>query len=207
MIIENKNGRLYIQWKSEPHLQKNFQLYKSRHGQLMSLLNNQDNTRKLVQFWIDMTLCESSLKEKWEPENRIQRALEHLMCYSEEICYWAATKLWKEDSYQSWEEYFFLARCLVYDVKAFQRIVVKYQSEKSSLDTFLTDILIKYIKDEAVIAKFSKWRLLCKKSDKELREALQRYGEYEPEISRIILLVNISNKFTIIIKYRIMQQE
>ncbi len=46
--------------------------------------------------------------------------------------------------------------------------------------------MIKTIKHETDVGKFSCWRLLYKKSDKELKEALQTAGCNEPDISRFI---------------------
>ncbi|MCC3532505.1 MAG: hypothetical protein JGK21_31600 [Microcoleus sp. PH2017_22_RUC_O_B] len=45
--------------------------------------------------------------------------------------------------------------------------------------------MIKIIRSELGIGKFSPWRLLDTKSDIELREALQKYGHREPDISQI----------------------
>ncbi len=191
MTVENNQGRSTIKWKTEPHLQSNIELYKSRHKKFASLFNQEDNGRGLVHFWIDMAFKDLPPKEEWEPENRVQKAWKHLTVYCEESCYWAAEKLssdiWKEDKYQSWEEYLFFARCLIYDDTKFRHILAKYNSKNSSLDTYVTAVLIKDIKNEAAVAKFSKWRLLHKKSDKELKEALSRAGSYEPEISRFLL--------------------
>jgi len=190
MTLENNKVRLTIKWKTDPHLQSNIELYKSRHKKFASLFNQENNRRDLVQFWIDMALNDLPVKEEWEPEKRVQNAWKHLSVYCEESCYWAAEKLssdvWKEDKYQSWEEYLFFARCLIYNDNKFRYILAKYNSNNYSLDTHLTTVLINAIKDEAAVAKFSKWRLLHKKIDKELKEALVRAGRYEPEISRFL---------------------
>ncbi|MGI2904373.1 sigma-70 family RNA polymerase sigma factor [Tolypothrix sp. VBCCA 56010] len=189
MTVENNKGRSTIKWKTDPHLQSNIELYKSRHKKFASLFNQENNGRDLVQFWIDMAFNDLPALEEWEPEKRVQNAWEHLSVYCEESCYWAAEKLssdvWKEDKYQSWEEYLFFARCLIYNYNKFRYVLAKYNSN-NSLDTYLTTVLINAIKDEAAVAKFSKWRLLHKKSDRELKEALVRAGRYEPEISQFL---------------------
>ncbi|MGH8000919.1 MAG: sigma factor-like helix-turn-helix DNA-binding protein [Brasilonema sp.] len=187
MTVENHQGYLTIKWKTEPHLQTNIELYKSRHKKFASLINQDENGRGLVQFWIDMAFNDKPPKEDWEPEKRVQKAWEHLSAYCEESCYRAAVQVWKDDTSKSWEEYIFISRCLVYETTKFRQILAKYNSNDSSIDTYLTGVLIKNIKDEAAVAKFSKWRLLHKKSEKELKEALSRAGRYEPEISRFVL--------------------
>ncbi|MBD2002738.1 MULTISPECIES: sigma factor-like helix-turn-helix DNA-binding protein [Cyanophyceae] len=186
MTLENKNGRLTIQLKSEPNLKRNVELYKNRHKKFVSLCNQQDKGRGLVQFWMDIALKDLTPKEEWEPANRVQMALEHLTVYCEESCYRAAEQVWKEDKYQSWEEYLFFARCFIYEQNKFKQILDKYNFDNSSLNTYITGVLIRTIKDKAAVSKFSRWRLLCKKSDKELKEALFRDGHSEPEISRFL---------------------
>jgi RNA polymerase sigma factor (sigma-70 family) len=189
MIGENNVSYFTIKWKTEPHLQRNIELYKSRNAKFASLFNQQDNGRGLVQFWIDMALNRLPPREEWEPQNRIQKAWEHLRVYCEESCYKAALEVGKYDydfSTTFWEEYIFLARCLLYESINFQDILRKYNFHHSSFDTYITGILIKSVKNEVFVAKFSKWRLLYQKSNKELKEALMRAGRDEPEISRFL---------------------
>ncbi len=187
MTVENNQGYSTIKWKTEPHLQSNIELYKRRHYKLASLTNQDDNSRGLVQFWMDIAFNDLPPKENWEPKNRVQRAWEHLTAYCEESCYRATVQVWKDDTSKSWEEYIFLSRCFIYEATKFRQMLAKYNSNDSSLDTYVTCVLIKNIKDSSAVAKFSKWRLLHKKSDKELKEALGRDGRYEPEISRFLL--------------------
>ncbi|WP_414583057.1 sigma-70 family RNA polymerase sigma factor [Scytonema sp. PCC 10023] len=187
MTVENNKGYSTIKWKTEPQMHCNIELYKSRHHKFASLVNQDDNGKGLVQFWIDMAFNNLPPKEDWEPEIRVQKAWEHLTAYCEESCYRAAVQVWKDDTSKSWEEYIFLSRCFIYEATKFRQILAKYNSNDSSLDTYVTGVLIKNIKDSAAVAKFSKWRLLHKKSDKELKEALSRAGRYEPEISRFLL--------------------
>ncbi|BAZ10276.1 hypothetical protein NIES4071_20910 [Calothrix sp. NIES-4071] len=185
MTIDSTLNHKVIRWQAEPHLQRNFDLYSTQHEDF-ALLLSRGSQRGLVEFWLDIALNSFSPRQAWEPESRVSKAWEHLKLYCEESCYRAATLVWKEDKYRCWEEYIFLARCLVYDTARFQAILTKYNPSDSPLDVYMTEVLRKTIKDEATVAKFSKWRLLCKKSDKELREALVRYGRLEPEISRFL---------------------
>lgn len=185
MTIDNSIGRRSIQWKAELHLQRNIDLYKTQHDQFAALLN-QKSEQGLIQFWLDMALNNLPSKYDWEPENRSQKAWEHLSLYCEESCYRAASQVWKENQYKCWEEYIFFARCLVYDPVRFRAILAKYDPSISPLSAYIIEVLRKTIKDEGAVAKFSKWRLLCKKSNKELQEALIRYGICEPKVSRFL---------------------
>ncbi|MBW4636552.1 MAG: sigma-70 family RNA polymerase sigma factor [Iphinoe sp. HA4291-MV1] len=187
MTVENNKGYSTIKWKTEPQMHFNIELYKSRHYKFASLVNQDDNGKGLVQFFLDMAFNDRPPKEDWEPETRVQKAWEHLSAYCEESCYRAAVTVWKDDTSKSWEEYIFLSRCFIYSATKFRQILAKYNSNDSSVDTYVTGVLIKNIKDSAAVAKFSKWRLLHKKSYKELKEALLRAGRYEPEISRFLL--------------------
>ncbi|WP_375492548.1 sigma-70 family RNA polymerase sigma factor [uncultured Nostoc sp.] len=185
MTVDNSIERRTIQWKPEPYLQRNIDLYKIKHDQFAALLH-QKNEQGLVQFWLDMALNNLPSKYNWEPENRIEKAWQHLSLYCEESCYRAASQVWKENQYKCWEEYIFFARCLVYDPVKFRDILAKYDPKISPLYAYIIEVLRKTIKDEGAVAKFSKWRLLCKKSNKELKEALIRYGICEPEVSRFL---------------------
>jgi RNA polymerase sigma factor (sigma-70 family) len=213
MAVDRKVGRSVIQWKPESHLKRNINLYQIKHDYFSRLLNQDNDTPKeslsrrsdtlrvacfpggvydrgMVKFWIDIALNDFPAKQAWEPENRVKKAWEHLSLYCEESCYRAASQVWKDTKYQCWEEYIFLARCLIYNTEKFRTILTKYDTSASSLHTYMTEVLRKTIKDEGAIAKFSKWRLLCKKSGKELKEALIRYGIFEPEISRFLFARN-----------------
>jgi RNA polymerase sigma factor (sigma-70 family) len=185
MTIDNSTSHTAIHWQAEPHLQRNFDLYKTRHEKFRELLE-QKSEPAIVLFWLNMALHNLPLKQPWEAENRIHQAWQHLSIYCEESCYRAASQVWKDNKYKSWEEYIFIARCLIYDDDKFQAILSKYNPSNSQLYTYITEVLRKTIKDESTVAKFSKWRLLCKKSNKELREALIRDGKVEPEISRCL---------------------
>lgn len=185
MAVEQPIGCTAIKWKPEPHLQRNINLYQIQHEQFAALCDRNDESG-IVQFWLDIALNDLPSKQTWEPQNRVEKAWEHLSLYCEESCYRAASQVWKENQYKSWEEYIFFARCLVYDSGRFRAILAKYDPSQASLYTYMTEVLRKTIKDESAVSKFSKWRLLCKRSNKELKEALFRYGRFEPEISRFL---------------------
>ncbi|BAZ10160.1 hypothetical protein NIES4071_19740 [Calothrix sp. NIES-4071] len=186
MDLGNSNVNLAIRWKPEVYLQRNIELYKSRHEKFIFLSNQKDNIRELVQFWIDMAVYDLPPQENWEPNNRVQKAWEHLAVYCEESCYYAALNVWKAENSQSWEELIFLARCLIYDRDKFKNVLVQYNNVNSLLDTYITKILINTVKDKTSIGKFSTWRLFIHKSDKELKEALFRDGRSELEISKFL---------------------
>lgn len=186
MDLGSDSANSNIRWKSEAHLQRNIELYKSRHEKFISLSNQKDNIRELVQFWIDVALYDLPPQENWESNNRVQKAWEHLTVYCEESCYHATFEVWKIDQSQSWEELIFLARSLIYERDRFKNILVQYNNVNSSLDTYITKILINNVKDKTSIGKFSKWRLFVHKSDKELKEALYRDGRCELEISQYL---------------------
>lgn len=186
MDLGSDSANSNIRWKSEAHLQRNIELYKSRHEKFVSLSKGEDNIRELVQFWIDVALYDLPPQENWESNNRVQKAWEHLAVYCEESCYHATFEVWKIDKSQSWEELIFLARSLIYERDRFKNILVQYNNVHSSLDTYITKIIINSVKDKTSIGKFSKWRLFIHKSDKELKEALYRDGRCEPEISQFL---------------------
>jgi hypothetical protein len=105
-----------IRWKTESNLKKNLDLYISKNQNFASLFNCEDKSGEIVKFWMDMALYNLPLKEEWEPENRVQKAWEHLTLYCEESCYWAAFQVWKNDKSKSWEEYIFICRCFIYEL-------------------------------------------------------------------------------------------
>jgi RNA polymerase sigma factor (sigma-70 family) len=111
--------------------------------------------------------------------------LQHLASYFEKDCYYAARKVGSKSSDCSWEEYLYCARVFLCNYEVFIKLLQFYNvSHQVSLDTYVQQSLIKTI--QASISKFSRWRLLTHESDKYLREALQRAGTQEPNISQII---------------------
>ncbi|MEH2445566.1 MAG: sigma-70 family RNA polymerase sigma factor [Nostoc sp.] len=186
IMLTNQNNQLTLQWKHQPSLQRNLKLYEDKHPEFSNLFFHDDKGIDIVNFWRKVASDESQLIADWEPSNKIQLAYEHLASYFEEKCYWAAKDLCKERNANSWEEYLCIARLLVYNPLKLKEILVKYNSESANIDTYITNIITKHIKYSAEVNRFSRWRLLYKKSDKELIEALKVFGIIEPEISLII---------------------
>ncbi|AVH71557.1 sigma-70 family RNA polymerase sigma factor [Nostoc sp. 'Lobaria pulmonaria (5183) cyanobiont'] len=186
IVICNENNQLALQWKHQPSLQRNLKLYEDKHPEFSNLFRHQDKGIDIANFWRKVAFDESQLIADWEPSNKTQLAYEHLASYFEEKCYWAAKDLCKDRNVNSWEEYLCIARLLVYNPLKLKEILVKYNSKSANIDTYLTNILINHIKYSAEVHRFSRWRLLYKKSDKELIEALKALGIIEPEISLII---------------------
>ena len=186
IVLINQNNQLTLQWKHQPSLQRNLKLYEEKHDYFSNLFCREDKGIDIANFWRKVILNESQLIADWEPSNKIQLAYEHLASYFEEKCYWAAKELCKERNANSWEEYLFIARLLVYNPLKLKEILVKYNSQTANIDTYISTTLTNYIKSSAEVNRFSRWRLLYKKSDKELIEALKVFGIIEPKISLII---------------------
>ncbi|MEH2258093.1 sigma-70 family RNA polymerase sigma factor [Nostoc sp.] len=186
IMLTNQNNQLVLQWKHQPSLQRNLKLYEEKHDYFSNLFCHQGKGIDVANFWRKVAFDESQLIADWEPSNKIQLAYEHLASYFEEKCYWAAKDLCKERNANSWEEYLCIARLLIYNPLKLKEILVKYNSQSANLDTYITNILTNHIKFSAEVNRFSRWRLLYKKSEKELKEALKVFGIIEPEISLII---------------------
>ena len=186
ITLENQNGYLKICWKPYPHLKRNLELYANRHQDYAALCRQSDAETGVLQFWMGMALNDRPPRRAWEPKYRRELAWQHLMAYAEKSCYHAAKKIWDNDRDGSWQEYLALAQNLIYEVSRFKAILLDYDSLQSSLETYLQIVLVHAIKNETKASKFSRWRLLCDKSHKELAEALSRAQYREPEISRFV---------------------
>ena len=186
IVISHQNNRLALQWKHEPSLLRNLKLYEEKHYEFSNLFCQQDKEIGVAHFWRKVALNESELIADWEPSHKTQLAYEHLASYFEERCYWTAKDLCKYRNANSWEEYLCIARLLVYNPLKLSEILVKYNPQNANLDTYITNTLTNHIKSSAEVSRFSRWRLLYTKSDKELIEALKVVGILEPEISQII---------------------
>ncbi|MBD2410970.1 hypothetical protein FACHB389_26740 [Nostoc calcicola FACHB-389] len=186
LMLNHQNGRLTLQWKYQPYLKRNIELYVQRNEKVYSLSRQEDKGNGLAHFWHTVALKEFQRLAEWEPANKQQLALEHLASYFEEKCYWAVKNICKFQNQENWEEYLCFARVIIYDPLKLAEILSKYNSQQSNIETYVTTALENNIKDEMRVKKFSKWRMLSKKSDKELKEALQVSGLGEPNISQII---------------------
>ncbi|GAB1544450.1 hypothetical protein NUACC21_71260 [Scytonema sp. NUACC21] len=186
IVLETQNNRLTLQWKHQPSLQRNLKLYNEKHKEFSNLFCQNNKGTDIARFWQKVALNKSQLTFDWEPSDKTQLAYQHLASYFEEKCYWVAKNLCKDGNVGAWEEYLCIARLLVYNPLKFSEILVKYNPESANLDTYVTNALTNHIKFSAEVNRFSRWRLLYKKSDKELIEALKVCGITEPKISLII---------------------
>ena len=186
LMLNTQNERLVLKWQYQPYLKRNMELYQKMNEEFSKLCSQLDKGRGLAQFWRNIVLNEALPKNNWEPEKKGQLAWEHLASYFEERCYWAAKQICQEQDERSWEECLCLARLLIYNPLKLRDILAKYDSNKANLDSYISESLEKNIKYEAEVNRFSRWRLLCKKSDIELKEALQVTGRGEPEISQLL---------------------
>ena len=202
IVISYQNNRLALQWKHEPSLLRNLKLYEEKHYCFSNLFCQQDQEIGVAHFWRKVALNESQLIADWEPNHRTQLAYEHLASYFEERCYWTAKDLCKDRNANSWEEYLCIARLLVYNPLKFSEILVKYNPQNANLDTYITNTLTNHIKSSAEVSRFSRWRLLYKKSDKELIEALKVVGIVAPEISQIIFAIKLFKQVYLINKVK-----
>jgi RNA polymerase sigma factor (sigma-70 family) len=185
LILNNKKGFSSLQWKNQPNLQRNIKLYEQMHDRFCNLCNQQDKGNGIAQFWRQVALNPET-PVSWEPANKTQLAWEHLASYFEEKCYWTAKDLCRDSNLETWEEFLCLARLLIYNPLKFREVLVRYDPSRSHIDAYVSEALTNYVKCETTQNKFSRWRLLYSKSDKELREALQVLGRNEPEISQFI---------------------
>lgn len=185
LILDKQKGNL-LRWKNQPKLQRNINLYEQMHDKFRALCYQQDRGKGIAQFWCEIALNEQNTIS-WEPANKTQLAWEHLGSFFEEKCYWTAKDLCKSSNRESWEEFLFAARLVIHNPLKFREILVRYKPDKSSnIDAYVSEALTNYVKSESSKNKFSRWRLLYNKSDKELKEALLVLGRNEPEISQFI---------------------
>jgi DNA-directed RNA polymerase specialized sigma24 family protein len=186
LMLVTGNGRPALQWQNYVELKRNFELYQERDRALSQLCSQPDRSKHIAEFWRQIAIDspEQSARE-WEPENRKFLALRHLASYFEKNCYYAAKEVQSHSSDRPWEDYLSCARVFIYNSDNLLKLLRSYNiSHQTSLDTYIQQSLIKILKSESDINKFSLWRLLDKKSDRELREALQRCGYREPYLSQ-----------------------
>lgn len=186
LMLNTQNGRLLLQWKYQPYLKRNMELYQKMNHVFSNLCSQQDKGTGLAQFWRNILLNKAQATNYWEPHNKEHLVWEHLASYFEEKCYWAAKKICKVQDEHSWEEYFYLAKLIIYNPLRLREIVAKYDYSQANIDTYISEVLEKAIKYEAQVNRFSRWRLLCKKSERELKEALQVVGHSQPEIFQLL---------------------
>jgi DNA-directed RNA polymerase specialized sigma24 family protein len=188
LMLDTRNGHPVIQWQNYAHLKRNFELYRERNEELLHLCSQPNQNKSIAEFWRQIAIDNPLLiAQEWEPSNRKMLALKHLASYFEKECYYAAKTVWSKSRELPWEEYLCCARIFIYNCEDLLRLLRSYNlSHQTSLDTYIQQTLIKVIKSEADIGKFSPWRLLDSKSHRELQEALLRAGYQEPDISQFI---------------------
>src|SRR4028119_1382424 len=185
LILATRNGRPVIQWQNDAELKRNFELYQECNQTFSQLCSQPNQTKNIAEFWRQIAIDPSLSVQDWEPENRKTLALQHLSSYFEKGCYYAAREVGSKSNNGFWEEYLYCARVFICNYENFIKLLQSYNvSHPASLDTYIQQSLIKTIR--ASLSKFSPWRLLTRESDKYLREALQRAGTPEPNISQFI---------------------
>jgi len=185
LSLTTPNSYPVIHWQNHGYLKRNFELYQQRNQKFLHLCSQPNQCRNIAEFWRKIAINSPANSAAWEPENKQILALKHLASYFETECYHAAKTVWLNSKDWSWEEYFSSARVFIYNFDHLLRLLKSYNlSHQTFLDTYIQQTLIKVIKSEAAIGKISQWRLLTQKSDKELQEALQRFGYQEPNISQ-----------------------
>jgi len=185
LILATRNRGPVIQWQNDAELKRNFELYQECSQTFLQLCRQPNPTKNIAEFWRQIAINPSLSVQDWEPENRKTLALQHLASYFEKDCYYAAIEVGSKSSDSFWEEYLYCARVFICNHENFIKLLQSYNvSHQASLDTYIQQSLIKTI--HASISKFSRWRLLTHESDKYLREALQRAGTQEPNISQFI---------------------
>ncbi|WP_341731946.1 hypothetical protein [Microcoleus sp. EPA2] len=186
LMLDTQNCPPLIKWQNIPALKRNFELYQKHNPTFRQLLSQPNIIQSLSMFWRNIIITSAPILEDWEPKNSRRLALEHLASLFEKNCYYASKKVWLNAQDRSWEEYLSSARVFVYSSDNLVKVLNSYDEAQATLDTYIQQTLIKEIKNQHQICKFSRWRLVVKKSDKELREALQRAGYQEPYISQCI---------------------
>ncbi|XZN93520.1 MAG: sigma-70 family RNA polymerase sigma factor [Microcoleus sp.] len=186
LMLDTQNGLPLIKWQNIPALKRNFELYQKHNQTFRQLLSQPNTLQSISMFWRSIIIASPPILAEWEPKNSKKLALEHLASLFEKNCYYASKKVWLNSQERSWEEYLSSARIFVYSSDSLVKVLKSYDEAQANLDTYIQQTLIKEIKNEHQICKFSQWRLVVKKSDKELRQALQRAGYQEPYISQCI---------------------
>lgn len=176
--------------------------------QFSTVLQFQECNSNLVFYWEPDSVLEQnmSLKVESDPDAGenfwaqyfLKQAREdnplakrHLSANLEEICYWTAVTTYQKmpASYLTWLDYFQIAREAASNpVALFQ----KYKSAKGSLKSYaqmrLRDAIRVVIYKGQEADKYSDWGLLQSGlSKKALKNALQKVGVNEPQLSRCLL--------------------
>lgn len=184
--LNTESSRSFIKWRSDSRLKRNLELYEKNNEVFAQLCTQPNGIKHIVKFWKDIAIDASPTIQQWERLNRKQLALDHLKSYLEKSCYYATKKVSSISKAQSWEDYLSSARIFIDNSDNLVKLLKSYDYSQASLDTYIQQILIKEIKNQQDICKYSQWRLVVKKSEIQLREALERYGISEANISQYI---------------------
>lgn len=184
-FVYTHNSKTVFQWKNVPHLKRNFELYKKNNEAFAQFCSEPNQIKSLLSFWRNIAIDASPNIQQWERPNRKQLALEHLKCYLETSCYYATKKV-SSISRVDWEECLSSAHIFIHNSDNFIKLLKSYDERQALLDTYVLGILIKEIKNQQNVCKYSNWRLIVEISEKKLREALETSGYREPYISQCV---------------------
>ena len=188
IVIDTQKGRTEIRWESQPRLKRYLKLCAQNEPEFAELLDEEKRENDVAVFLVNIAVNNPQPPADWEPVHRKLLATECVGAYLEEQCYWAAKKVWEEEQKRLWDEYIYIAKDFVYNADKLFGVLAKYKPQQTKLNTYVKQVLIKTIKNEAEVGKFSDWRLLCQNSEKYLKEALLRAGCQEPQISYLIFV-------------------
>jgi DNA-directed RNA polymerase specialized sigma subunit len=183
----HEGGRWVLEWKTEPRLRRNIQLYITQDPNFADLCDRDEDGTALEQFWIALAL-DPLPPQEWEPPDRQQLAFQHLASYYEPICHKAARAITDKHSQILWEDAFTIARLWLQKQDKLAEIFRKYQPNGTAkFSTYLQSVLMLNIKSETDVGRYSSWRLLCKAPDYEIVEALESAGVRPPQVSQMLL--------------------
>lgn len=183
----HEGGRWVLEWKTEPRLRRNIQLYIAQDPNFADLCDRGEDGTELEQFWITLAL-DLLPPQEWEPRDRQQLAFQHLASYYEPICHKAARAITDKHSQILWEDAFTIARLWLQKQDKLAEIFRKYQSNgPAKFSTYLQSVLMLNIKSETDVGRYSSWRLLCKAPDYEIVEALESAGVRPTQVSQMLL--------------------
>ncbi|AFY80431.1 sigma-70 family RNA polymerase sigma factor [Oscillatoria acuminata] len=183
----HEGGRWVLEWKTEPRLRRNIQLYIAQDPNFADLCDRSEDGRAVEQFWIALAL-DPLPPQGWEPPDRQQLAFQHLASYYEPICHQAARSIADKHSQILWEDALTIARIWLQKQDKLAEILSKYQPNgPAKFSTYLQEVLMRNIKSETDVGRYSSWRLLCKIADYKLAEALTFFNPGSPQVSQILL--------------------
>ncbi|MBO0349303.1 hypothetical protein J0895_09325 [Phormidium pseudopriestleyi FRX01] len=183
----HEGGRWVLEWKTEPRLRRNIQLYTAQDPNFADLCDRGEDGTALEQFWITLAL-DPLPPQGWEPRDRQQLAFQHLASYYEPICHNAARSIVDKHSQILWEDALTIARLWLQKHDKLAEVLRKYQPNgPAKFSTYLQSILMRNIKSEIDVGRYSSWRLLCKAPDYEIVESLEFIGVKQTQVFQILL--------------------